>query len=49
MMAIEKKPRTSVGANDTTEHPTPAHCRGRLIAPTADLSALMDVPLSGLF
>ena len=40
MMTFHNMLRPPVGADDAMEHPTPALCRGRLIAPTADLSAL---------
>jgi len=45
---MNKIPRPPVGADDAMEHTTPAHCRGRFIVPTADLSASLDILKSAL-
>jgi hypothetical protein len=44
--AFHKIPRPPVGADCAMEQTTPDSCRGRLIVPTAALSAPLEFPLS---
>jgi hypothetical protein len=46
LMTFHKTSRSSMGADYADEQNNPDTRRGRFIAPTADLSALVDVPLS---
>ncbi len=48
-MHIDKIIRTTVGTDDAMERTALTHCRGRLIVPIADLSAILGCSIFRLF